>query len=223
MTHLHFENDETAISFEENDEGIIQVEHLQQCDGTIITDIVLEGIRLMQRTPPGFVHRLTDIMNDRIAVSLESLEAYAETPCVESTPLEVFTYLLRGIDRNTNCLHYLILDTRSYESFRRRHLIQSRNVSRKTLLNLEKMDFLVKKSRSHECHIVVLDNGGELRSEGDVCRDLIDTLMRRGCRYISKVVGGFDRIVRLIEADDSLSISDFVEEEKEIVEGWDRL
>ena len=47
--------------------------------------------------------------------------------------------------------------------------------------------------------------------------------MRRGCRYISKVVGGFDRIVRLIEADDSLSISDFVEEEKEIVEGWDRL
>ena len=41
MTHLHFENDETAISFEENDEGIIQVEHPQQCDGTIITDIVL--------------------------------------------------------------------------------------------------------------------------------------------------------------------------------------
>ena len=56
-----------------------------------------------------------------------------------------------------------------------------------------------------------------------MCRDLIDTLMRRGCRYISKVVGGFDRIVRLIEADDSLSISDFVEEEKEIMEGWDRL
>lgn len=218
MTHLPFENDAVYHVFEDHDEEIVHIEQERSCDETIITDVVLEGIKLMQRTPPGFVHRLNDILNDRVTVSLESLEAYGNTPCVLATPVEIYTYLLRGIEKNTNCLHYLILDTRSYASFKRRHLTQSKNVSKQTLLNLEKIDMVVRKSRSHDYHIVILDNGGEIRTEGDVCGQLVDMLLRRGCRYISKVVGGFDRVFKFIEMEENSYRRDLITEEKGIVQ-----
>ena len=223
MTHLPFENDAIDHVFEDHDEEVVHIEREKKCDETIITDVVLEGIKLMQRTPPGFVHRLNDILNDRITVSLESLEAYGNTPGVLATPVEIYTFLLRGIEKNTNCLHYLILDTRSYASFKRRHLTQSKNVSKHTLLNLEKIDLIVRKSRSHDYHIVILDNGGEMRTEGDVCGRLVDILLRRGCKYISKVVGGFDRVFKFIEMEENAHVADLITEEKGIVQrslGW---
>ena len=71
MTHLPFENDESTYVFEEqvdptsSDLGLDKVcialnEELRNrtTNPTILTDLVIEGLKLMHRTPPGFIHRL---------------------------------------------------------------------------------------------------------------------------------------------------------------------
>ena len=46
-------------------------------------------------------------------------------------------------------------------------------------------------------------------------------LLRRGCRYISKVVGGFDRVFKFIEMEENSYRPDLVTEEKGIVQRMD--
>ena len=62
-----------------------------------------------------------------------------------------------------------------------------------------------------------------MRTEGDVCGRLVDILLRRGCKYISKVVGGFDRVFKFIEMEENAHVADLITEEKGIVQrslGW---
>ena len=159
----------------------------------------MEGRRLMQQTPPGFVRRLNDLLNDKVSVSLESLESYRAAPCVATSPVEIYTFLMRGVERNVNCLRYLVLDTRSATAFRRSHIANSKNVSMHTLENAEKMELLLRKVRSHDYHVVVLDNGREREQEDDVGEKLVRKLVRSGCKFVSRIVGGFERIAKLIE------------------------
>ena len=51
----------------------------------------------------------------------------------------------------------------------------------------------------------------------------MDILLRRGCKYISKVVGGFDRVFKFIEMEENAHVADLITEEKGIVQrslGW---
>ena len=212
ITHLPFENDESSFLFDEHpdspslDPALDEVCRAlnaelrdRHCDPRVITDVVIEGRRLMQQTPPGFVHRLNDLLNDKVSVSLESLEWYQAAPCVATSPVEIYTFLLRGVERNVNCLRYLLLDTRSATAFRRGHIASSKNVSLHTLQNAEKTELLLRKIRSHDYHVVVLDNGREREREEDVGERLVRTLVQNGCKYVSRILGGFERIAKLIE------------------------
>lgn len=212
MTHLPFENDESTYVFEEqvdptsSDLGLDKVcialnEELRNrtTNPTILTDLVIVGLKLMHRTPPGFIHRLNDLLNDKISVSIETLHAYSQAPCVMTTPVEIYTFLLRGVERNVNCLRYLILDTRSTSAFHSAHLVSSKNISLHTLENMGKMEGLVRKIRSHEYHVVVLE--GEKTGRESVCGEVVNYLVKKQCKFVSEVMGGFDRIMRLIEAE----------------------
>lgn len=228
MTHLPFDNDESTYVFHEQTSDILTTSsddanvdsvckalneelRARKCDASIITGIVREGTLLMQKTPSGFIHRLNDILNDRVTVSLESLESYHTSACLMASPLEIYTFLLRGIERNAHCLHYLLLDTRPFPEYRRAHLTQSRNVTKQTLLNLERIDLVVRKARSHDYHIVILDSAGA-SGKDEVCSELVETLLKRGCRFVSRVVGGFERIAKLIRMEGK-------EREKELIVG----
>ena len=212
ITHLPFENDESSFLFDEHsdspsfDPALDEVCRAlnaelrdRHCDPRVITDVVIEGRRLMQQTPPGFVHRLNDLLNDKVSVSLESLQWYQAAPCVATSPVEIYTFLLRGVERNVNCLRYLLLDTRSAAAFRRAHIASSKNVSAHTLQNAEKTELLLRKARSHDYHVVVLDNGREREREEDVGELLVRKLVQNGCKFVSRIVGGFERVAKLIE------------------------
>ena len=212
ITHLPFENDESSFLFDEHadspsfDPALDEVCRAlnaelrdRHCDPRVITDVVIEGRRLMQQTPPGFVHRLNDLLNDKVSVSLESLQWYQAAPCVATSPVEIYTFLLRGVERNVNCLRYLLLDTRSAAAFRRAHIASSKNVSAHTLENAEKTELLLRKVRSHDYHVVVLDNGREREREEDVGELLVRKLVQNGCKFVSRIVGGFERVAKLIE------------------------
>ena len=192
MTHLPFDNDNTSYVFQghaddtarEGDPIDAVCQSLNEelrgrtCDERIITGLVRDGVQLMQRTPAGFVHRLNDLLNDHVTMSSESLNAYLQSACLMPSPLEIYTFLLSGAEHNTHCLHYLLLDTRAPAEYRKAHLRQSRNVTEHTLLNLERIDILVRKSRTHECHIVVLD-GTDGRGEDRVCDQLVELLLKK--------------------------------------------
>lgn len=220
VTHLPFENDEDSIiqqvrhphslptSPEENDSST-KPHTPRKCDPSIITDLVAGGIRLMQSTPPGFIHRLNDILNDQVTLSTETLKSYCNTPCITSSPAEILTYLVRGIEKNVNCLHYLLLDTRPPELFKKGHLTNSKNVNSKTLINLEKLDILVRKARDHSSHVVILA-GDDAQQEKSLSLQMIETLVKRGCRYVSQVVGGYDRVVKLLKQDDMIKLEDLI-------------
>ena len=214
ITHLPFENDESSFLFDEHadspsfDPALDEVcralnaeLRARHCDPRVITDVVIEGRRLMQQTPPGFVRRLNDLLNDKVSVSLESLQWYQAAPCVATSPVEIYTFLLRGVERNVNCLRYLLLDTRSAAAFRRAHIASSKNVSGHTLQNAEKTELLLRKVRSHDYHVVVLDNGREREREEDVGELLVRKLVQNGCKFVSRIVGGFERVAKLIEVE----------------------
>lgn len=212
MTHLPFDNDTTSYIFQgkadnterEGDtidavcQSLNDELHGCTCDEQIITGLVRNGVQLMQKTPAGFVHRLNDLLNDHVTMSSESLNAYLQSACLMPSPLEIYTFLLSGAEHNTHCLHYLLLDTRKPEEYRKAHLRQSRNVTEHTLLNLERIDLLVRKSRTHECHIVVLDDT-DSKSGDNVCEKLVSLLLQKGCRYVSQVIGGFGRVAKLAQ------------------------
>lgn len=220
VTHLPFENDEDSkiqqvrhpsshpTSPEENDSSV-RPRTPRKCDPSIITDLVAGGIRLMQSTPPGFIHSLNDILCDQLTLSTETLNSYRNTPCIASSPAEIVTYLVRGIEKNVNCLHYLILDTRSPELFKKGHLTNSKSVTSKTLINLEKLDILVRKARDHSSHVVILA-GDDGQKEESLSLQMIDTLVKRGCRYVSQVVGGYDRVMKLLKQDDLIKLEDLI-------------
>lgn len=223
ITHLPFENDELSMiqrirnpmpsPSDVGDDSIVlslqeELNHRKN-DPTIITDLVAGGIRLMQNTPPGFIHRLNNILNDKVTISEQSLESYSKAPCVMSSPAEIITYLVRGVEKNVNCLHYLLLDTRPYAVYKKYHLTNSKNVTDKTLINLEKIDLLVRKARDHGSHIVILTTNRE-KEEEDVCIQLVEILVKRGCRYVSQVIGGFDRILKLLKQDDSIRMDELL-------------
>lgn len=218
ITHLPFENDESSFLFDAPSDAAPLDPALDEvcralnaelrgrrCDPRVITDVVAEGRRLMQQTPPGFMHRLNDLLNDKVSVSLESLEWYRAAPCVATSPVEVYTFLLRGVERNVNCLRYLLLDTRSAAAFHRAHLAGAKNVSRLTLENAEKMELLLRKVRSHDYHVVVLDNGGEREQTEDVGEQLVRKLVQNRCKFVSRIVGGFERIAKLIQMEGNTS------------------
>ena len=62
-----------------------------------------------------------------------------------------------------------------------------------------KMEGLVRKIRSHEYHVVVLE--GEKTGRESVCGEVVNYLVKKQCKFVSEVMGGFDRIMRLIEAE----------------------
>lgn len=231
MTHLPFDNDNTSYVFQghaddtarEGDPIDAVCQSLNEelrgrtCDERIITGLVRDGVQLMQRTPAGFVHRLNDLLNDHVTMSSESLNAYLQSACLMPSPLEIYTFLLSGAEHNTHCLHYLLLDTRAPAEYRKAHLRQSRNVTEHTLLNLERIDILVRKSRTHECHIVVLD-GTDGRGEDRVCDQLVELLLKKGCRYVSRVVGGFGRVAKLAQMEGKEKELIATEEEEKEVE-----
>lgn len=221
ITHLPYDNDEldglhqkhnsysSLEKLDESDQLLHSLyEELKQrkCDPTIITDLVPGAIRLMQNTPPGFIHRINNILNDKATISQQTLESYCDAPCVFSSPAEIATYLVRGFEKNVNCLHYLLLDSRPYAIYKKSHLTNSKNVTTNTLINLEKMDILVRKARDHSSHIVILTD----TVDNELCKQLVEILIKRGCRYVSQVIGGYDRIIKLLKQDESINYKDLI-------------
>lgn len=221
LTHLPYDNDEldelhqkhnsysSLEKLNESDQLFHSLyEELKQrkCDPTMITDLVPGSIRLMQNTPPGFIHRINSILNDKVTISQQTLESYCEAPCVFSSPAEIVTYLVRGFEKNVNCLHYLLLDSRPYSIYKKNHLTNSKNVTTNTLINLEKMDILVRKARDHSSHIVILTD----TVDNELCKQLVEILVKRGCRYVSQVIGGYDRVIKLLKQDESINYKDLI-------------
>lgn len=200
LSKLPFENDNHSCVVEVKDGEVNVVKTEQSCNPTIITSLVSDGIQLMQQTPPSFIRQLNNLVNMQMECSKHTLDQYARLSSIITTPSEIATFLLRGVENNKSCLHYLLIDTRDYGQFKRHHLTSSKNLSATAMLDLHKLDYLVRQSNQHHYHLAILEEKVGLRPEEDSCGKLIEELQRRGCQYVSRVVGGFEAVCAFIQS-----------------------
>ena len=201
ISNLPFENDTRSHLYKEQDGEIITVESPQTCNPTIITSLVSDSIKLMKQTPPNIIRLLDNLVNMRMDVSKDTLPQYTCLKTLTTTPLEVFTYLLRKQEKNPHCLSYLLIDTRDEEAFQQQHLISSTNISLSVLQDWQKVKDISQLASQGLYHIVVFENTadrrlGQLRQ--DQCEMVIQELLIRGCKYVSRMTGGFEEICKML-------------------------
>ena len=196
IKQLPFENDNPKrIKGSESSTEVSQDNN----DPTIITSVVNEGLALMKKTPPGFLHCINNIVLETLGTTKNTLETYIKMNCILVSPSEIVTSLFSKMEKNNNCLNYIFLDTRPYEEYKKGHLINSRNINENTLQNDQRMMFLVQRIKTYHRrnHIIILSN---VKDNGmdRVCEHLVNILVKSGCIHISKVLGGYSRILELL-------------------------
>lgn len=201
ISNLPFENDTRSHLYKEQDGEIIMVESPQTCDPTRITPLVRDSIKLMKQTPPSVIRLLDNLVNMRVEVSTKTLPQYTCMTTLTTTPLEVFTYFLRKQEKNSHCLSYLLIDTRDEEAFQQKHLTSSMNLSPSILQDWEQVNNLIQLVSQCQYHIVVFDNAADRRlgqAGQSRCKMIIQELLIRGCKYVSRMEGGFEDICRML-------------------------